>query len=186
MPGSPARLPSSAPISSMRGRPLSVSQEAHPSRPGLPLTFDRGQVSPEVLLQAGALGLQRERGGEGEGLEHSPHLPSASHTLRTPATEGLPTAKHQGPTGDHTGKHRGSGVQRLLPLWPQIHTELPPGEPCARRDIHLLSQALFSALEGRQQDRDPPPWMRHWSTACVYDGTGGWQACPRATMSTGR
>lgn len=36
-----------------------------PAQPGLPLTFDRGQVGPEVLLQAGALGLQRERQGEG-------------------------------------------------------------------------------------------------------------------------
>ena len=91
----PCSPPSSASISSTWGTPRWVSQEAHPSRPGLPLTFDRGQVGPEVLLQAGALGLQRERRGEGEGLEHSPHLPSASRILGTPATDGLSTAKHR-------------------------------------------------------------------------------------------
>lgn len=91
----PCSPPSFAPISSTWGRPRSVSQEAHPSRPGLPLTFDRGQVGPEVLLQAGALGLQRERQGEGEGLEHSPHLPPAFRILGTPATDGLSTAKHR-------------------------------------------------------------------------------------------
>lgn len=91
----PCSPPSFASISSTWGRPRSVSQEAHPSRPGLPLTFDRGQVGPEVLLQAGALGLQRERQGEGEGLEHSPHLPPAFCILGTPATDGLSTAKHR-------------------------------------------------------------------------------------------
>ena len=36
-----------------------------------------------------------EKIGEGEGLEHSPHLPSASRILGTPATDGLSTAKHR-------------------------------------------------------------------------------------------
>lgn len=35
--------------------------KSRPHRPGLLFTFDRGQVGPKILLQPGALVLQREK-----------------------------------------------------------------------------------------------------------------------------
>lgn len=97
-----------------------------PAQPGLPLTFDGGQVGPEVLLQAGALGLQRERQGEGGAWSTAHTCPL--HPVDT--CHGWAVhCKASGAYGDQIGKHPGFGVRRLLPLWPQTHTELPPWEP---------------------------------------------------------
>lgn len=101
-------------------------------RPGLPLPLTEGQVSPEVPSAAGALGLQRERGGEGEGAWSTATpalcLPHPGDTCRGGAAHCKASGAYRRP---HIGKHPGFGVQRLLPLWPQTHTELPPGGPCA-------------------------------------------------------
>lgn len=43
------------------GRPGPASVKSGPPRPRLPITFDRGQVRPEILLKPGALILQRKR-----------------------------------------------------------------------------------------------------------------------------
>lgn len=43
------------------GRPRPASVKSGPPRPSLPLTFDGGQVGPEILLEPGALILQRKR-----------------------------------------------------------------------------------------------------------------------------
>lgn len=62
--------------------PFLCPMKSGPPRPGLPLTFDRGQVGPEILLQPGALILQRERQGQGEGL--------GAHPIPEPLLPALP------------------------------------------------------------------------------------------------
>lgn len=51
--------PASPPNTTWGGHSLCPMKPGLP-RTGLPLTFDRGQVGPEIFLQPGALILQRE------------------------------------------------------------------------------------------------------------------------------
>lgn len=78
-----------------------MSHNAQPTQePHLPLTFDRGQVSPQILLQSSALGLQRERWEQSEALRAmrltlSPAL-SRGQTQAAPhnATDQLSSSGH--------------------------------------------------------------------------------------------
>lgn len=125
---SPAPLPSSVSVSSTWGRPLSVSQEAHWSSRVCPLPLTEARYVRRSFCRR-VPSVYKERDEEKGGPGAQPTPAPCPCTLWTPATDGLSTAKHQGPTGDQIGKHSGFGVRRLLPLWPQTHTELPPWEP---------------------------------------------------------